>query len=1326
MRQTVFIVGHFGFRNTGDEAILLSLITHLREIRGDLGITVASGNPEKTARDYHVDAVKWSDVSSLHRAISASDLVILGGGGIFHDYAGVQTETALTDNHWGLSYFSGTALIATLHRKPVMIYATGMGPLFSKEARTFTRFACEAAAAVTVRDSDSRDVLEKMGVRADGVLVTADAAFGLPPGPSSPPSPDLDQPRPFIAVAPRAWSFGIDEDYWQNELATGLDIFLEANACKVIFVPFQRNDRPELDDAEAAERITERMRLRARASVLHRDLSPFEARALLSTAKLVVGMRAHANVLAMCAGVPVVGLRYDPKVWNIMAGAGLADFVLPLDSLERQKLADTMACALTHQTPVDISALAQAARQNARIAMEILQASRTSGVPSRAIAAGIDTRHLVTELEQLRAQDALQRTETKRLQTGLELKTKELEHIRQAHELLVKESARARLEWNASLTTAETEQAKLENQLVAYRTQLDKERATLQTAQELHEEAVTGIDHFHHRISSNLVSYRSERAWKVMVTLRKGYALLTRKGVFSFLKWCLTLPFQGPGDLHEFELDFPNIWNFLPERLQMQMDVRNKIAAVTLPTHNYDLIVFPIFDFEFRFQRPQQIAAQFSRNGHRVFWISPSRFVPEASESLYEAVPLRENLWEVRLRGRSPDLYGSSESAGYEKPLAALFRDFQIRESGSLLQFPYWRKAGLALRERFGTKVVYDCMDDWQHWTADPRISAFNLDEENRLARECDVLVASSAGLCERHQAAGLEPLLVRNGADFAFFADRSISATDENFPRPVIGYYGAIANWFDLDLLAAVAQARPQYHFVLTGQVHQVDVSRLKSLPNVSFLGEKVYREIPRLLAHFDVALIPFKINTLTQAVDPVKLYEYFSQGKPVVATPMKELERCSGLVYVASNPQEFAHQIDRALEENDRQLRTERVNFARANTWAARVEQIDRAVCGTYPLVSILIVTYNCSEFIGPCLDSIARNTSWPNYEVIVIDNHSDDSSGGIAAERAASDARIRIINHDTNAGFAAANNIAARFARGEYLLFLNPDTIVTPGWIGRLVRHFERSPKTGAVAALTNFSGNETKINTDYRDVLEMQNFAMDLAAKHYGEARDIDMAALYCVLVSKAVWDTVGQLDEDFQVGTFEDDDFSLRIKRSGYRVIAAEDCFIHHFGNGSFAKLPSKESLRIFERNRQRFEHKWETVWKPHQLRPGVRSPYEEMRLTPDEFLVISSSHAPRGPEPIVLRRLHPANTRAGELFNLQTDGTAAIVVECANATPTTVIVFGSTTLATSYASANMLSGIVPPVLYSKPGRYPVKLLNDFGESNGLDFEVHGG
>ncbi len=753
-----------------------------------------------------------------------------------------------------------------------------------------------------------------------------------------------------------------------------------------------------------------------------------------------------------------------------------------------------------------------------------------------------------------------------------------------------------------------------------------------------------------------------------------------------------------------------------------------KKLAELIPERKFDIVILAIFDFEFRFQRPQQIAAQFARRGHRVFWVSPARFLLPGTPNAYEAIPLRENIWEVHLRGYRPDLYGgqmtAEEAESHTRCFEKLYSDFQIAESCALLQFPYWRQAGLALRDRFGARVLYDCMDDWQNWTAEPRISEFNLAEERRLSKECDVLVVTSQEFYERQQAAGMKPILARNGADFDFFASPRPNDLLKDLPKPIVGYYGAIADWFDLDLLTKVAESRPQYTFVLIGQVHQVDVSRLQSLPNVHLLGEKNYREIPLFLSHFDVCLIPFKLNNLTRGVDPVKLYEYFSQGKPVVATDMAELPHNTDLLYIAKDPEDFARKVDAALQEDDPQQKQRRIGFARENTWAARVDAMEQAVSASFPLVSILIVTYNSEEFIEPCLESIARNGSWPNYEVIVVDNKSTDKTPEILERHAKTDTHIHLECHSKNLGFAGGNNLAAQQAKGDYLVFLNPDTIVTPGWLGRMVRHCEVDAKVGAVAAVTNFSGNETKINFDYENVLEMEKFALRIASEKAGQASEILVAPLYCVLTPRTVWEKAGgELDAGFQIGMFEDDDFSLRIQKAGYRVIAADDCFIHHFGNGSFSKIPSEESLRIFEQNKKRFESKWNASWHPHKLRPGVRPPYEEPRFTPGEFLSVNGTTLRQQSKSLELTRLHPARTEVQRAFNIQSDGQSALVVECTNATPGTVIVMGLTMLPTSYGNPTMLSGLVPPELYAIAGSHPVYLLNDFGESNRVEFKI---
>jgi hypothetical protein len=108
--------------------------------------------------------------------------------------------------------------------------------------------------------------------------------------------------------------------------------------------------------------------------------------------------------------------------------------------------------------------------------------------------------------------------------------------------------------------------------------------------------------------------------------------------------------------------------------------------------------------------------------------------------------------------------------------------------------------------------------------------------------------------------------------------------------------------------------------------------------------------------------------MNRLTKAVDPVKVYEYLSQGKPVVSAKLPELEPLSELLYFAEGPEEFSSQIDRALAERDTTLQQKRIDFAAENTWKDRFDTLDSAIRATYPLVSILVVTYNTREYLGP----------------------------------------------------------------------------------------------------------------------------------------------------------------------------------------------------------------------------------------------------------------------------------------------------------------------------------------------------------------------
>jgi GT2 family glycosyltransferase len=182
-----------------------------------------------------------------------------------------------------------------------------------------------------------------------------------------------------------------------------------------------------------------------------------------------------------------------------------------------------------------------------------------------------------------------------------------------------------------------------------------------------------------------------------------------------------------------------------------------------------------------------------------------------------------------------------------------------------------------------------------------------------------------------------------------------------------------------------------------------------------------------------------------------------------------------------------------------------------------------------------------------------------------------------------------------------------------------------MVTGGWVERLLRHVRQDPSIGLLCPVTNFAGNEIKINVNYTEWQGMERFARALAADKSGQRMEIGVAPLYCALMPRLVWEKVGEMDTRYEIGMFEDDDLTLRVRAAGFGVFAAEDCFVHHFGQGSFSKLTSDKYQGIFEANRKRFEEKWKRPWVAHKTRTGVRPAFEEKRFDPSAFTSVSAA-----------------------------------------------------------------------------------------------------
>lgn len=236
--------------------------------------------------------------------------------------------------------------------------------------------------------------------------------------------------------------------------------------------------------------------------------------------------------------------------------------------------------------------------------------------------------------------------------------------------------------------------------------------------------------------------------------------------------------------------------------------------------------------------------------------------------------------------------------------------------------------------------------------------------------------------------------------------------------------------------------------------------------------------------------------------------------------------------------------------------------------NTDCAAVEQrlAERAPLSR-ALVSIVTLSWNAVEFTKIALDSIRAYTSEP-YEVIVVDNGSRTET--LEYLRAIDDPHVRIMYNAKNLGFAVGNNIGMAAARGEFVVILNNDVIVTEGWLDDLLDPFRRIPTLGVTAPRSNrISGTQLVTDAQYNDAAGIHAYARSRRATWKRSGYSAERAIGLCLCVARTVIDEVGGFDERFGLGNFEDDDWCIRIRAAGYGIYVCDDVFIHHFGSRSF-------------------------------------------------------------------------------------------------------------------------------------------------------------
>jgi len=338
--------------------------------------------------------------------------------------------------------------------------------------------------------------------------------------------------------------------------------------------------------------------------------------------------------------------------------------------------------------------------------------------------------------------------------------------------------------------------------------------------------------------------------------------------------------------------------------------------------------------WDFVYQRPQHLLTRFSDMFNTYFLEEPMHDAKgKAYLDLFKRLP---NLWVV-----VPHIPSGLSKAEEKLVMKQLMDDFMEDEDGDDFLFWYYTPMALSFTEQLNPGlVVYDCMDELSLFKNAP---AELKDLEKRLMAKSDVVFTGGHSLYEakKHQHANIYPFPSSiDKSHFVKARTNKVQPADQAQVSGIkLGFYGVIDERFDITLIKAIADARPNWSFMLIGPVLKINRKLLPQNENIHYLGQKTYEQLPAYLSGWDVALIPFMLNDSTRFISPTKTPEYLAAGKPVVSTAIRDVVNPYGknkLVHIGYTAEDFIEAIELELNnKNNKQWLSKVDSFLSKNSW-------------------------------------------------------------------------------------------------------------------------------------------------------------------------------------------------------------------------------------------------------------------------------------------------------------------------------------------------------------------------------------------------------
>lgn len=485
-----------------------------------------------------------------------------------------------------------------------------------------------------------------------------------------------------------------------------------------------------------------------------------------------------------------------------------------------------------------------------------------------------------------------------------------------------------------------------------------------------------------------------------------------------------------------------------------------------------------------------------------------------------------------------------------------------------------------------GLRTVYELIDDW-----DSSLGGEWFDHEihQQFIAKADLVAGTAKNLCAvlRRHGRG-DAVYLPNAANERIFDQYRPRALPQEYAtvshyRQRFIYFGSLyGEWFGWDYVARAATDNPDSGFFLIGEYRGE-----RTLPdNVHLLGPKRIEELPSYLVNADAALLPFIPGMISDAVSPIKVFEYLFMGKRVVATPLPEIIDYPG-VLTAGDPAGFAA-LCRDMAAST-QYGVDLDRFIAANCWHARLAGILPSM-GNFPRVTAVFLIHNNAAIIGRALESLILHCSSHLQEIFVVDNASTDGGGALVRERFP---QVIVLDNPVN-GCSSGRNLALVRATGDYVAFFDSDQWFTSGFfLEEALAILHRHAAVGAVGwAAGWFDEKRGDLGGTIVDDLPLRGMG-STEAVNLGFRTDIAYLGSGGLILPRAIAQQTGGFDIGYDPTCFEDTDFSLQLRSLGYLLAYRDLTGIQHQPHQTTnARSGSPEYLRQYRKSARYFRQKW--------------------------------------------------------------------------------------------------------------------------------------